>query len=254
MKKVKNLEKLYEKVAEEYPHDALLDSYHHTRRLEIVDKFLNKLGKNLKVLDAGCGDGIQAEIFAKNHNVTGVDISSIRIKRAKERVKKAKFYVGNLYDLDFPDNTFDVAIASEIIEHLTDPVKALKEIKRVLKPNGYVIIDLPSRSNFCDAFFRLFKIDKNLDWGLYTDKTHIAFYTMGEIKDILEKAGFKPKCIRGGPTFRYNLKFFRKHFLRRKNRWWFLRLIDYILGSTPYIRQFGSVQIFLAQSKKESSG
>lgn len=146
----------YECVAKDFPHDQLLESYHHLRRLEMVLYFLKSVGrKNSLILDAGCGDGVQAGRIAKAYKVIGVDLSPTRIKRAKNRVIEGRFIVGDLYNPPFKSNIFDVVVLGEIIEHLHDPEKALLEINQSLKPNGYLILDTVSRSNAID-FFLLF--------------------------------------------------------------------------------------------------
>ena len=57
----------YEEIADKFPHNHLLGGYHHFRRLELMLYFLSKLGYNLLVLDAGCGDGVQAKRISEKN-------------------------------------------------------------------------------------------------------------------------------------------------------------------------------------------
>ena len=89
----------YERMAADFEQDHQLSGYHHFRRLEIDLSFLRKLGKNLIILDAGCGDGLQLDKYIKSHMAFGVDISLTRLKRAKDRVNKNVIFSGDLFKL-----------------------------------------------------------------------------------------------------------------------------------------------------------
>lgn len=253
--------KKYECVAKDFSHDQLLESYHHLRRLEMVLYFLRNLGsKNLLVLDAGCGDGVQAGRIAEAYKVVGVDLSPTRIKRAKKRVIEGRFIVGDLYNLPFKSNTFDVVVLGEIIEHLHEPEKALLEINQSLKPTGYLILDTVSRSNAIDISLHfLMKInplknflktknvkrmnlyDKLIDWGLYIDRTHVMFYDMKALKELLNLSNFNVIDIRGAPCLRYDFPSLIKPTI--------LKIADKILSNIPYLKKYGAIQVFLCKKQ-----
>ena len=93
-------------------------------------------GKNITLLDAGCGEGFVTEQIKQcfpKWNITGVDGAEEAVIFAKKHVKGVSFEVGNLYALNFSNCAFDIVICSEVLEHLNDPGKALKELKRVSK-------------------------------------------------------------------------------------------------------------------------
>lgn len=108
--------------------------------------FLPYLQPGMTLLDCGCATGSITVGLAKvvePGQVTGVDISEIEIKRARERADDAeisniRFKVGNIYQLDFPDNTFDALFSHNVLEHIGEPSKALQEMHRVLKPGGVI--------------------------------------------------------------------------------------------------------------------
>ena len=255
--------KKYEYVAKDFSHDQLLESYHHLRRLEMVLYFLRSFGrKNSLILDAGCGDGAQAGRIAEAYKVVGVDISPTRIKRAKKRVIEGRFIVGD-YNLPFKSNTFDVVVLGEIIEHLHNPEKALLEINQSLKPNGYLILDTVSRSNAIDIFlYFLMKIthlknflktknvkgmnlyDKLIDWGLYIDRTHVMFYDMKALKELLNQSNFNVIDIRGAPCLRYDFPSLIKPTI--------LKIADKILSNIPYLKKYGAIQVFLCKKTGDS--
>lgn len=100
-------------------------------------------------LDIGCGSGHGSSALAtKFKTVHGVDISEEAITYAQKHWQEPNihFSIGDSLNIPFPDNTFDVVVAFEVFEHLTDWRKFLTEIKRVLKPNGKVYLSTPNKT------------------------------------------------------------------------------------------------------------
>lgn len=97
-----------------------------------------------RLLDVGCGPGtITAEMarLVAPGRVTGVDASSDVIRLAiSERSEVADFAVGDVYALDFDDDTFDIVHAHQLLQHLAEPVRALAEMRRVAKRGGLVAV------------------------------------------------------------------------------------------------------------------
>jgi ubiquinone/menaquinone biosynthesis C-methylase UbiE len=134
---------------ESYYHE---DSYHGHRlrsREEKLLQFLDSLPlkKKAKVLELGYGAGMtSAKIVSRGFDLTGIDISNKLRDIAINNCKKAKgsgtfkFLIGNAERLDFPDNSFDCVVGLGFIHYLENPLQCLKEVKRVLKPNGCFII------------------------------------------------------------------------------------------------------------------
>lgn len=101
------------------------------------------------VLDAACGEGYGSEIIAKGgaKSVVGVDISreAIDIALGHFTGETARFYQGNVCNIEFADQSFDVVVSFETIEHVPDYERMLLEFKRVLKKDGVLIISTPNR-------------------------------------------------------------------------------------------------------------
>lgn len=125
-------------------------------------KWLN-LKQGMKVADIGCGLGFLGSIywkyFGKNGTYWGVDISANLIKEAEEISKKwakkgkAIFQVGDAYNLDLKDNSFDMVMCQTLLMHLDKPMKAISEMKRILKPGGTVFCMEPD--NLSDNLVRV---------------------------------------------------------------------------------------------------
>jgi ubiquinone/menaquinone biosynthesis C-methylase UbiE len=234
----------YEKVAGDFKQAHVLNGYHHFRRLELTLSFLSRLGKNLLILDAGCGDGLQIEHYSQSGRAYGMDISWTRLKRAQERLNGCPLFLADLFDIPVKANRFDVVILGEVIEHMEEPHSVLAEIHRVLKPSGHLILDTPSKSNIADIILRMWGVQPT--WGYEVDKTHLWFFSMRRVVELLENAGYRLIRIRGGPFIRYTLPIIN-HCTWVKNRWWAYRLFDLTFEKLPVLNRLGAIQIFLAQ-------
>ena len=161
---------------------------------KLVEEIENNSTVNSKILDIGCGEGKIWQLFP-GHNVTGLDISEKNLKKAKKYLKPV---LGKAEELPFMSESFDLVIASEILEHLFRPEQALQEINRVLRQKGKAIITFP---NTASLSFRI----SLLIWGRnptlnYPDNSeHIRFFDLESIKKLLyNNTKLTIKKIRGG--------------------------------------------------------
>lgn len=112
---------------------------------------LPHLSPGMSIIDCGCGPGSitvgLAEIVAPGQ-VIGLDIEPRQLEAAQRLATEratpnVRFEPGSVYELPFPDATFDVAVAHFVLEHVSDPLRALREIRRVLRPGGLAAIKDP---------------------------------------------------------------------------------------------------------------
>ncbi len=101
-----------------------------------------------KVLDLGCGDGLNVTILRENgiKNVVGIDISKNLIKIAKKNNPHNTFALGSAEKLPFKDGTFNIVFVDSVFHHLLKYDKAIKEIKRILKRGGFLCFIEPHQS------------------------------------------------------------------------------------------------------------
>lgn len=104
----------------------------------------SSLDRNLKILDIACGDGVGLAFFRELgfNNVVGVDCSESKVELARQHGYKV--FKSDLHDLGLIDDAFfDVVYSSHTLEHAYQPLDALTELKRVLRPGGQMVIVLP---------------------------------------------------------------------------------------------------------------
>jgi SAM-dependent methyltransferase len=113
--------------------------------------FLHHLHANMSLLDCGCGPGSitvgLAKLVAPAETV-GIDINADNIHSAQmyaveQKVPNVRFETADVYALPFPDASFDAVFSHALLEHLREPLKALKEMRRVLKPEGVIGVRVP---------------------------------------------------------------------------------------------------------------
>jgi len=106
--------------------------------------FLPYLRPGMQLLDVGCGPGAITLGLAQTvapGEVVGVDIQASQVDRARalaaeRRITNARFEVADINRLPFPDGSFDAVFAHTVLMHLREPVRALEEMRRVLRPGG----------------------------------------------------------------------------------------------------------------------
>ncbi|WGW10978.1 methyltransferase domain-containing protein [Saxibacter everestensis] len=107
---------------------------------------LSSLTSTDRLLDVGCGPGTITIGFAERvREVVGIDaaaepLTGATALAAEHGLHNVEFGVGDVYSLDFDDNSFDVVHAHQVLQHLSDPVRALREMARVARPGGIVAV------------------------------------------------------------------------------------------------------------------
>ncbi|HEU4478236.1 MAG TPA: class I SAM-dependent methyltransferase [Pyrinomonadaceae bacterium] len=150
-------------------------------RRRILKSFLARIAANLnktdlEILDIGCGTGANLEMLAEFGKAQGVDVSSEALAFCRARGLD-QVHQGEAEQLPFPDRSFDLVTALDVVEHLDDDLKGLKEMRRVLSPEGRALIFVP-------AFMFL--------WGVQDDiSNHRRRYTLPKLQSVLQDAGFE---------------------------------------------------------------
>ena len=120
-------------------HDSVLRSHRWRTAENSAGYLLARLPGDARVLDVGCGPGtITVDLAARvpEGEVTGIDAASDVLALARQEADRrgqgnVRFEVGDVYDLGYDDDSFDVVHAHQVLQHLSDPVAALTEMRRV---------------------------------------------------------------------------------------------------------------------------
>lgn len=157
----------------------------HTLIVELV-------GDDKRVLDVGCAAGDLAEVLAKRGcRVTGIEADPEAARQAQERCERV--IVGDVEALDLDaelgGESFDVLLFGDVLEHLKDPLRTLKNLEPFLRPEGYVVASIP---NVAHGSVRLALMQGEFPYtrlGLLDD-THLRFFTRESVERLFENAGF----------------------------------------------------------------
>jgi len=189
----KEFTKYYQKkrVTRTYDKQREGNQYRINKRKIELRHFLDLLDKkdNEKVLEIGCSNGFLTQHLGK---VVAIDTSKDMLKFAHSKNSFANCIYGDMFKLNFKRKSFDKIVTMRVWNHLdkTDLIKALRESKKVLKNNGYLIFDVEEK-NWLRRFVGFFY--KHIT-GITGFK--IYQYSLNEIKEILNDEGFEIKQIR----------------------------------------------------------
>ncbi|MFN3550199.1 MAG: class I SAM-dependent methyltransferase [Endomicrobiia bacterium] len=152
--------------------------------IKIINK-IQKIKKKGRILDIGCGNGYFLKI-AKDFgwDVYGVEINPSAIKLARE---KFGIQVEQKNLIEIKDEEFDVITLIDVLDFFMDPKKEIKEIKRILKKDGILIVRVRNGLWHCNLgkykkFFKFF--------GLYPSVVHLYSFTPKTLKKLLQNVGF----------------------------------------------------------------
>ncbi len=173
----------YQKHTSKNPLQRFLIENFHKALLQIVNGL-----KPETVLDAGCGEGftlarLQKEGIGKH--LEGIDYSLDAINLGKKNHPSLSLKQDDIYNLPYSDNSFDLVICSEVLEHLEHPKKALNEIVRISKK--YCLLSVPNEPIFMISNFLR---GKNLSrWG--NDIEHINHWSRKSFENFVKEKGLK---------------------------------------------------------------
>ena len=193
------------------------------RRKEIVFTFIEKINseKINRVLDLGCGAGqYLVQLSSMDFECFGADISEEMLKITREKfifhqIKDVTLINSDCYELPIEDNYFDLIICIGVLEYLDDETQALLEMKRTMKPDGYVAVTFPNLyklRNLLNPYYYIIRIwtylfdkksaqspqgDNSKNVKIDFGKSTVSRYSLSKVKKIVSNSGFRIIEIRG---------------------------------------------------------
>jgi len=201
---------LLDKIQIDYDLTAKEFSKNRSNPWKEIEFLFNSYSENGdRVLDLGCGNGRFYEFLKnKNINYVGIDISQKLIELAKRKYPGAKFQIGDALHLSFPDGFFDKIFSIAVLHHIPSEnlrLRFLKEIKRTMKQDGFLILTVWKFHNKKDILlllkYTILKIIGNSEmdfndifkkWGRKTKK-YYHWFSEKELINLVKKVGFKVK-------------------------------------------------------------
>lgn len=179
------------------------------------------------ILDAGCGNGRDFEILSNSaQKLVGVDFSPGMIREAKFKAEKltdtcVHLVASDITSLPFKDNSFDLIVCSEVLEHVPEWLKAISEFHRLLKPSGDLIISTPNKY----SMYGLTRYTGRLLVG--SKHPYDKWKSYFELRNALQNAGFKVTTAKGSCYLPGDISYFRP----------FKKVVIYLLGFARFLER-----------------
>jgi 2-polyprenyl-3-methyl-5-hydroxy-6-metoxy-1,4-benzoquinol methylase len=195
-------ESLAEKGRRGYPsyrtsYATLMNGFH--KKLDFIRKYVS----GGKLLDAGAAYGYFLKVAEPYFEGEGIDVSNFAAMIA-QREFNAQVKVGDIENVDVPDGFFDVVVMWDIIEHTIRPLKSLKEVARILKPEGYLFVSTDDAANWLPKIL-------GKHWWSLGAPMHLCHFSKQGLTIACGRAGLGPPIFFSDPR-EYTFPEVIKHF------------------------------------------
>jgi phosphatidylethanolamine/phosphatidyl-N-methylethanolamine N-methyltransferase len=182
------VERVYENIA--WAYDAFFGPTLHPGRVQAIQRMA--IGPRDRVLEVGVGTGINAALYPRSCSVTGIDFSGSMLEKARDRmarkgIRNMRLFEMDAADLKFPDDTFDIVYAPYVISVVPDPVAVVREMQRVCRPGGRVIV----LNHFRSPHRPLAAIER----AISPFTVHIGFKSDLDLPAFIAQANLRPVSI-----------------------------------------------------------
>lgn len=197
----------------------------------VIDMPEMDLGKKGRFLDIGCGIGVYvAYMKSRGWEASGLDVSGYSVELGRKK-RGLDLFRGTLEDAEYPAEHFDAVYMRDVIEHLSEPLGTLKEVTRILKPEGWLYLTTGNAGSIVSRLRRQ-------HW-FYLQGDHIHYFSLSSLDRMLRRAGLK--IVKLGTEYPYGRSISE---LKRRNAPRLpIRIGEYILNTSvaPFMfRKFGT--------------
>lgn len=209
-------EHLETKFYEKYWEKKLSNNKYNIRELSLLrwptisyllEKYLNLANKDIDLVDLGAGDGSTLDLLRRNYSIIGKGIEISELASEKARQRGFEIVTQSIeFPLPFPNDSIDVIICSEVLEHLRYPQKALMNVKNVLKNEGLLFLSVPNLG-FIRNRIRLLKGMNPFDGNEYHLSVHLHHWTFRGLRQFLLDHSFRVIQFKGIISESFRAKF-----------------------------------------------
>jgi SAM-dependent methyltransferase len=170
-------------------------------------RLVSSLLQGGRLLDVGCATG---RFLAAMRQIPGWEVMGVEPSPSAAEFARAacglEVHVGDLPSARFPDAYFDIVTMWDVLEHLAAPLETLREVRRVLKSDGYLVIRTPSLDSLDARVFGPF-------WAGLDSPRHLAIFSRRTVTRLLERSGFALRRLRTGGGSYYHCQLSFRHWL-----------------------------------------
>lgn len=156
-----------------------------------LDRIESGMPAKGRLLDLACAAGyFYEQASLRGWEAHGADLGEWALEATRLR-GVSNMHIGTLADIGFPERHFDVVHSAQMLEHLTDPLAVLNEVKRIIRPGGLLYVDVP---NYHTLTIRMGRDD----FWLNKPPEHLNYFTPKTLTRLLSQSGFRDICISSG--------------------------------------------------------
>lgn len=167
----------------------ILQKIWHGKKVNLAKKIIGDF-KFKNCLDVGCASGFMVSEIARQYPTAqffGIDVYDKAVEYGRKKYKNIKFKQAAAEKIPYQDQTFDLIICYETIEHVEHPLKSLQEMRRVLKKEGQAIVTMDSGNWLFRIVWFFWEKSKGKVW----QGAHLHPFHHVELGEIIKKSGFK---------------------------------------------------------------
>lgn len=171
---------------------------------EKINFFLEFVGQGKRILDVGCNDGYIASLLLKQNNeVHGIDIVESNLKTAKKRGVLARYHNIEAKSFPYMEDYFDAVILGDVIEHVFDTDKLLRDCRRILKRDGLLLLTTPNVASIGRRLMLFMGVSPYLEYSIELNTNglpsvgHMRYYTVDTLREQLIYNKFRSIRITG---------------------------------------------------------
>lgn len=166
-------------------------AYRHNMQLRYryVHEHLSQLQlPGRTVIDLGCGDGQWSMELAGRFDLRliGVDYNPLRMQRYRNYVPGAEAQVGSCISIPIASHAVDLVMFHQVLEHIPQPERALREVRRILHQQGWLLLSVPNEGTWLKQHVQYRWIEPNS----LASSDHVNFFTAASLRKLLEDSGF----------------------------------------------------------------